>query len=164
MTLQQKTLKQLIEFLKLDYVNSDITEQNFPDIGRSSDIDAVQFDKELTTKEIIAEIKKTGHEPANARELLEWAKKNWNGKDWIVALGQRWNAASGVPYALTLGSRAGYRGVGLSVCGPRSQWGRSVLCARRKSLRNSEPKTLESFNPLAFEIKYKGEEYKIVKI
>lgn len=46
------------------------------------------FEKIIASKDVILEMSKTGYRPATLRELLVWAIKNWNGKDWIIALGQ----------------------------------------------------------------------------
>lgn len=109
-----KNLSQLIKSLKLNYVNSDITEKNFPDTGRrSKDIKLYKFDKSMTSEEVIKEAEKDGYEPANARELLEWAQKNWNGKDSVVALGQQFLDSDGDRSVLCLWSDAGDRGLSL---------------------------------------------------
>ena len=53
-------------------------------------------------------MEKEGFRPATTRELLRWAIKNWNGKDWVVALGQTWlgsNDCRGVSALLFVGGR-----------------------------------------------------------
>jgi len=77
-------LKETIELLNFDYVNEDITEENFPKEKIRGKLVAKHFDKDITSDEVIAEAK--GLKPANLYELLKYAKK-WNGVDTIVALG-----------------------------------------------------------------------------
>jgi len=99
----KKVLKTLTEFiapLKLDYVNSDITEANFPPQPQDNDDSEKEYKVfnfgSTSSEKAIAGMAKEGFRPATTREQLQWAVKNWNGKDWVVALGQTW-----------LGSRSG---------------------------------------------------------
>jgi len=80
------SLKDLIKKMKFNWVNSDITPENFPqeDI-RSSDYKLYHFDKYITSENAVAEMQKEGYQPANIYELLSW--KDWNGKDFVVGLG-----------------------------------------------------------------------------
>lgn len=102
-----KTLERLIKARKFDWVNPDITSANFPPQEIRKDFKLFHFDRVMTSKEAIAEMKKEGYEPANIYELLNW--KDWNGKDFVVALGSGWRDPHGrrrVPYlGLWLGER-----------------------------------------------------------
>lgn len=78
-----KSFKQLTK--DFDYVNSDI-EQNFPLTPlRSSEYKLYRFDRDITSEEAEKEMSKDGYAPATLAELLHW--KDWNGEDWVVALG-----------------------------------------------------------------------------
>lgn len=83
MTKLQKT----IDELNFDYVNSDITESNFPNEKiRSTDFTIYYPRKRVTSEEVEQHAKKQGLQVANLAELLEYAKE-WNGKDFISSLG-----------------------------------------------------------------------------
>ena len=49
------------------------------------------------------------YRPATLCELLRWAKDNWNGNDWIIALGQIWLDADGNRYVAVLDLDDGWR-------------------------------------------------------
>ena len=61
------------------------------------------------------------YRPATLCELLRWAKDNWNGKDWIIALGQIWLGADGSRLVAVLGLGLGRRELGLGWFG--GGWG-----------------------------------------
>jgi len=78
-------LKQLINSNKFYWVNSNI-EKNFKlEEVRNTDYKLFHFDKYVSSKYAIKEIENEGYCPANLAELLNW--KDWNNKDWVVALG-----------------------------------------------------------------------------
>lgn len=82
-------LKKLIENLKLNYVNENITETNFPAPEKlGKDFEIVKYEKTMTTEEVLADLKSKGLRPANIYELLTWTKKNWKPKEteYIAAL------------------------------------------------------------------------------
>ncbi|MDP1718843.1 MAG: hypothetical protein Q8L24_00225 [bacterium] len=127
-------LSQLIEQGKFDYVNSDINEENFPNLpvrqaglstgqaeaGVKTDPPTGQagfkvygFDRSMSSEDAIKEMARVGYRPANLRELLVYSQSGWNGKDLVVALGsvgQRWDGRGGVVY---LWSDAGERNLRL---------------------------------------------------
>lgn len=79
-------LKDLIEKGKFTYVNPNITLENFPvEPVRSEDYKVFHFDRFISSEDAVKEIEAAGYLPANIYELLSW--KEWNGKDWVVALG-----------------------------------------------------------------------------
>jgi hypothetical protein len=81
-----KSLKQHIEDYKFDYVNDLITEANFPKPEKlRTDFKIFHFNRSISTEEVISEMKKQSYVPANIYEMLEYS--NWNGTDWVVALG-----------------------------------------------------------------------------
>jgi hypothetical protein len=79
-------LSSLIKAKKFDWVNSDITDNLFEtpkEIG--TDFKLFHFDRYILSEDAISEMANEGFRPANAWELLSW--KDWNDKDWVVALG-----------------------------------------------------------------------------
>ena len=112
------TLKNLLKNLKLNYANSDITEVNFPNTKRLlTDAKIFQFNRTISSEDAIKEMEKEGYKPANLRELLSWGAKNWNGQDFVVALGQAWRGPLGGRYVPCLGAWYGERGLGLGYLG-----------------------------------------------
>ena len=90
-----KSLPYLISLLKLSYVDADLNEENFPYQLIDSCLGQRQwrlfnFKKSMSPIYVTAEMQKENFRPATPREKLRWAKNNWNGTDWIVALGQTW--------------------------------------------------------------------------
>lgn len=81
-------LSKLIEPLKLDYVNFNITDELFLDSGvRGKTPKLFSFDTYISSEDIIQKMNAEGYRPATAHELLVWGNKSWDGKDWIIALG-----------------------------------------------------------------------------
>lgn len=125
---------------QFDYVNSDI-EANFPlTEPRSSEYRLFHFDRYVTSEKAIEEIEKEGYSVATLSELLLW--KEWNGKDWVMALGSV-AEVSGSRRVAGLGRRGSRRGLYLFWFGRR--W--YVHC-RFLAVRVSEPKTLEKVGDL----------------
>lgn len=89
------TLSKTIKDLKFDYVNSDITAEHFPKEPIRGEMVIKHFDRELGSDEVIAELAKEDLVPANLYELLAYAKEDWNGQDFIVALGSSWVVSRG---------------------------------------------------------------------
>ncbi len=108
------SLQKLIQKLNFSYVNPSITEANFPDVGVKTDFTVYDFKKNVSSEFAIEQMAKKGDRPANLRELLTYLEKQWNGKDWMVALGGPvWRDSDGdrgVPYAWGGG---GWRGLNL---------------------------------------------------
>src|SRR3990167_4342271 len=109
-----KTLKQLIKQLKFNYVNDSINESNFPETTRGKVTKIFRFENSFTRDEAIKRLDEEGYRPANPYELLEWAKKNWNGKDYILALEQTYLDADGDADVIYLWCDSGCRKLGLS--------------------------------------------------
>lgn len=82
-----KTLKQLIKENNFYYVNSYITEDNFPIPENIEEVeyDIVDFNRYIVSEDAIKELSKDGYRPATLYDLLAW--KNWNNSDFVVALG-----------------------------------------------------------------------------
>jgi hypothetical protein len=75
----------VIKKLKLDWINPDV-EKNFAfEKPRSSDYKIFQFNKFLSSEEVVAEIEKAGYAPATLGELLSWGISNRGS--YAVALG-----------------------------------------------------------------------------
>ncbi len=81
-----KTLSDLIAEKKLDWVNPDI-EKHFTATAVPEDTEykLFHFDRDISSKDAIEEIKHAGWRAANISELLSWC--DWNWKDLVVALG-----------------------------------------------------------------------------
>ena len=75
-----------------------------------SEVEIFHFGKKMTSEEVIAELDKKGYEPASIYELLEYAEKDWNGKDLVVALGSVWRDLRGHRRVPDLDGGSGRRG------------------------------------------------------
>ncbi len=96
-----KPLNDLISAGSFDYVNPNISEASFPEVGIGHDFKVYDFKKAVSSEYAIKQMAKDDYRPADLRELLIWTLANWNGKDRVVALGQIWLDANGycdVPY------------------------------------------------------------------
>ena len=101
----QFIFERMLEACKFDWVNSNITPENFPiaEEPEGSEFVLVHLNKTASTEEAEAEIKKQGLEPATLADLLLYVRNNPNKqKEFpIVALGSKqdldgyWNS----PYA-----------------------------------------------------------------
>ncbi|GEM_PF-2234937 len=90
------SLKSLISSGNFGYIDTNITEANFPDVGiKCEDAKVYHFDKYVSTDYAIQQMEEDDYRPANLRELLTWMIANWNGKDWVVALDQSWRGSVG---------------------------------------------------------------------
>src|SRR3990167_9220527 len=107
-----KTLKQLIKDGKFNYVNSDITEEHFPSEKIRGKVKIFPFDRSISSKDAVKEMAKEGYEPANIYELLEYAEKDWNGKELVFALGSVWHYR-GVRFVAFLWDDSGRRSLNL---------------------------------------------------
>lgn len=126
-------LEKLLEPLKLNYVNPNITTENFPIQEVGTDFEVFTIDKVMTTKEVEEAMDEKGLRPANLYELLTWTKDNWNGNDWIIALGSGWMHSGNryVPYLCKDGSK---RYLDLRWGSPGNEWdGRYRFLALSKS-------------------------------
>ncbi|MFO8009800.1 MAG: hypothetical protein R6U89_03200 [Dehalococcoidia bacterium] len=96
----QLELDEAIKRAKFDWVNPDITPENFPPKGKGT-VDAVveliHFDRYISTNEALKELRQRGYQPAALRELLALGEKNPNiHKEFpIVALGSVWQDERG---------------------------------------------------------------------
>ena len=83
-TIKIPDLKSLIKKQKFNYVNSNITETNFPKPDRfSTDYKVFIFDRYILSEDVIKEMEKEGYVPANIYELLSYTGK----ETWLIALG-----------------------------------------------------------------------------
>ncbi len=131
-----KTLKQLIDSKKFDWVNSDI-EKNFKlEKVRNLEYKLFHFDKYISSENTIKEMEKDGYIPANLTELLSW--KDWNGKDFVVALGSVAGVGGDRRVACLRRDDSGRR---LDLGWFDAGWGGSV---RFLAVRNLDSQTLES--------------------
>ena len=126
-----KSLPALISAGKFGYVNPNITEANFPDVGIGQDFKVYDFKKTVSSDYAIKEMDKDGYHPANLRELLIWALANWNGKDLVAALGQIWRGSDGDRFVPCVDGWGGERGLGLSCLGGGWSGGCRFLALRK---------------------------------
>lgn len=95
-----QSLGSLIKNGRFDWVNPDI-ESNFKaDEVRSADYKIFHFDRYISSDDAVKEIEQAGFLAANLTELLAYAVDNWNGKDWVIALGSvaKLNGSRHVPF------------------------------------------------------------------
>ena len=98
--MKKETLKQLIEKCKFFWVNSDITDENFPkpDKIETKNWKIIRMDKRFTSQEALDEIKKQGCRPANCWELAKFIldyKEEAKNNEYLVAFGQQWVDSDG---------------------------------------------------------------------
>ena len=158
-----KTLEQLIKQNKLDYVNPNITEANFP--VRPQDNDSEKEYKvfnfgSISSENAIAGMEKEGFRPATNRELLQWAVKNWNGKDWIVALGQTWLDSDGTRNVSVLNFNGDERQLFLAWFAFDWSVGYWFLAVRKSDIGTQ---IFSSFSPLDIKFKVGDKNYKVVE-
>lgn len=133
------SLSSLIKSHKFDWVNPDITEDNFPTPKEiRTDFKLCHFDRYIPSEDAIKEIEKDGYSPATIYELLSW--EGWNDKDWVVALGSVAGVDGGRRVA-ALYRRGSERGLDLRWFG--SGW--SAVC-RFLAVRNSPLKPSDAFD------------------
>lgn len=145
-------LSQLIADQKFDWVNLDITDDLFPapkEIG--IDFKLFHFDKYIFSENAVKKMEKDGYRAANIYELLIW--KEWNNKDWIVALGSV-PEADGIRYVPALLRYDSGRGLNLRWWGlgwsARYRFlGVRNLSSESKTFRTSN--ALGNFDPLVLE-------------
>jgi len=89
-----RTLPYLLSKIKLDFVEPEVTEQNFPadlvDYLEEKKYELFNFGGYISFKDVIHEIERE-FRPATIREQIRWAVKNWDRKKKIVALGSVWD-------------------------------------------------------------------------
>ena len=95
----ETSLSNIIAALKLDWVNPNI-EKNFTLAPVRRERKVFRFDLSIASEDAVKKMEKEGWSPANLAELLDYAKSEWNGKGWVVALGSsaRFGGGRGVPY------------------------------------------------------------------
>lgn len=93
------TNQQLIKKLKLNYVNSDIAEENFPYLESNAKVELFNAGKTVTSEEAISLMKEKGLRPATLTELLQFAIENekevFNDNYYVTALGSVWQDRGG---------------------------------------------------------------------
>jgi len=112
---------------KFDWVNKDITLQNFPEAGckpGQTEVTLVDLG-EVTTEQAPAELDKRGFKPAALPELLALAvaQPELQRQFYIVALGSVWRGPDGGLDAPFLRERGGGRSLGLDWGDPDGRWG-----------------------------------------
>ena len=144
-------LQKLIDNHKFNYTNSNITEDNFPiqQISKG-EYKLFHFDKNISSKDAIKEMKKSNYQPANIYELLSWEK--WNKKDFIAALGSVWVGPDGSRGVACLGRDGSGRDLDLRWYG--FDWDgvcRFLAVPVSKSLETGTPNTSDHLDTLNLE-------------
>ncbi len=141
-------LSKLIKERKFGWVNSTITDSLFKTPKEiSTDFKLFNFDRYISSEDVIKEMEKEGYKPANAWELLSW--KDWNEKDWVVALGSV-GEVRGLRHVVYLYRYDAKRYLDLSYWVGDWYAGSRFLAVRNSRLSTSEPETtLENSDPLA---------------
>lgn len=169
---EELSLKELIKSKKFDWVNSDITKEKFPPQEISTDFKLFHFDRFLSSKDAIKEMYQEGYRPANIYELLTW--KDWNNKDWVVALSSVAEVSGRRSVACLDGSGSG-RGLGLGWFNAGWDGSYRFLAVRNLNLKPSESGLLplelstsdhnaeiEVLESIITKIRYRGREYKLI--
>ncbi len=91
----EETLRQLLKLGKYDWMNNDVSDKNFPQkkTGRESiTLRLVNFERVVSTKDVLAELKQARLRPANPAEILVLGAKHPEIQQQfpIIALGQNW--------------------------------------------------------------------------
>lgn len=147
-----KNLKQLIKQNKLDWVNSNITEKNFPiqpEDNEKAEYKLFNFDRYISSEDAIKEMDKDDFRPATIRELLSW--KDWNGKDFVVGLGSVWRGGLGNRYVPILYCDGEGRVLDLGWCGGVWHGNFRFLGVRKLLTKDLEPKTSKSLDILTLD-------------
>ncbi len=117
-------ISDLAHSLSLDYIDPDITEDSFPikleDRNSKKQYKIFYFGMPMTGKDVITQMKKGSYgryRPGSPRDLLYWAKDNWNGTDAVAALGQFCLDPLGLPSIVILGRDHRTRGLHLEYSG-----------------------------------------------
>ncbi len=123
------SLSDRIALGKYGWVNSDITEENFPEkVGKDYEVEykVFHFNRSISSESAIAEMEKEGFRAGNLAELLKLGeiKPELQREFPIVALGSTWRDAGGARYVPVLGCDDGRRRLGLHWFG--GGWGGNV--------------------------------------
>lgn len=118
----KNNLALIIKNLTFDYVNSNITKDNFPEQPLRGRYELFTLDHPMKTAEIEAAMVAKGFLPANLYELLDYAKDGWNNKDWVFALGSGWVGSDGLRRVPGLGRDGSGRYLSLRWDGPSRTW------------------------------------------
>lgn len=145
------TLQNLIESKKFDWINRNITSENFPEEDcRSSEYRLFHFNRYISSEDAVKKMKKEGYSAANIYELLTWNEWNkWNKNYFVVALGSSCEVI-GDRYVPMLGRDDDGRGLGLDWWGFDWDGGCRFLAVRTVSLENekSSSEALGDFDTL----------------
>lgn len=123
---------------RCSFVHHAIVQANMPSGNgrlRTSVLEWGEFDHDPYTDEVCDWINEPGYGHPTYEDGLRFQEDDPEAqreRSRIVIPENPWCVARGFPYALMLWGRAGVRLLDLSRCGPRDQWARSRLFARRK--------------------------------
>jgi len=102
-----RSLVQMIKAGNYNWVNSNITEKNFPIQGegrQKTEVALFHFNKNMTSEQVIAEMDKQGYCPARIEELLAFGESqpDLQRQFSIIALGSIWRFRDGGRYVPVL--------------------------------------------------------------
>ena len=122
-----QSLEGMIKAGKYDWVNSNITRDNFPTNHhgmQTIEVELIHFGKELTTQEIEVELENQSLRPATLEELLAFGAKypDKQREYSIVALGSGWVGPGGCRYVPCLYGFVDGRRLDLDWDDPDDQW------------------------------------------
>lgn len=101
------TIAELVEAGRYDWVNEDVSDDHFPNVLDTISrvgLKLFNFDRRISTEEVVLAMKKEGFVAANAAELLSLGNqyKNLQKQFPLVALGQRWDFSPKNSFVLCL--------------------------------------------------------------
>jgi len=104
-----KSLTEMISAGNYDWVNSDISEKNFPVNGKGqieSNIELIHYGKSMSSEDVIQDMETKGLRPATLSELLAFGKSypDKQREFPIVALGSVWRNLFGTRFVAFLSS------------------------------------------------------------
>lgn len=120
-------LSEMIEAGRYDFVDSNITAQNFPINVRESGevrLHLAYFDRDIITQEVPFELEKEGLLPADLPELLALGATypTLQRSRTLVALNSKWRRANGIVEVPILGVHEHRRDLSLAPARPGREW------------------------------------------
>ncbi len=146
-------LSALIKQGNYDYVNSEITDENFPTDKKGKtelEVELFDLDTRKSTDAVLALMDKAGLRPATMVELLSFGAQypDEQRRYPIVALGSVWTDRDGYRYVGYLWGHPGYRHLYLYWLDLDWPAYYRFLAVRKSALGTSEPQTSAALEPL----------------
>ena len=151
-------LSKLLTQFKFDYVDSDITDEKF--ILKSDGLEPtelVHFGKDMSNEDVLKELDNRGLAPARIEHLIQYAIKNPEYTEFIVALGSSCVDSYGCRYSPVLDQYGRLRDLYLKwIDSDWSGFCRFLALKQDKALEPLEPQTLadtRTLTPLGIELR-----------